>query len=263
MKTVKYKLGEKYPERGCALALGFFDGVHLGHRELLCRAVCAAKEKGTSSAVFTFSYGGGIKSGQAMIYSDKEREELFTSIGIDVCFVADFADLKDLSPERFVFETIVGDIGASTVFAGYNYRFGKNGAADATELSRLMTACGGEAVIFEPFTCEGRPVSSTRVRALLEGGEIEDANAMLGLPYFVRGAVEHGRGDGRGFGYPTVNISVGKERVRLKRGVYLTAVKIGDEVEIFYVSGSLKFKVLNIKETVKKDEAASLYEVIL
>ena len=231
MKTVKYKLGGSYNEhRGCTIALGFFDGVHLGHRVLLRQAVSEARKRGTSSAVFTFEYGGGIKSGRSMIYSEKEREELFSSIGIDVCFVADFSEIKDLAPEDFVNKTLAEDIGASFISVGYNYRFGKGGAGDAGMLSKLAAKHGCEVRIFDAYTLGGEPVSSTRVRALLENGEVEEANTMLGVPYFIFGTVEHGRGDGTRFGFPTVNTGVDDGRVRLLHGVYLTAVKIGEKL---------------------------------
>ncbi len=230
MRIVKYKLGVRLDERGCALALGFFDGVHLGHRLLLSHTVNEAKKRSVPSVVFTFSYGSGIKSESAMIYSEKERNILFESLGIDVCFVADFSDIRALSPRDFVSLTVIKDIGASVVSVGYDYRFGYRGAADAEIMRELLRSYGADAEIFDALTLDGAPVSSTRVRACLESGEIDKANQMLGVPYFVLGTVEHGRGDGGGFGYPTINISVDKSRSQLKHGVYLTVVKIGENL---------------------------------
>ncbi len=230
LKTVEYKLGEKYAERGCALALGFFDGVHKGHRELLAKTVAEARKRGVFSAVFTFRYGGGLKGGRNMIYSEREREELLSSLGIDVCFIADFSELKNMTPKDFVKKTVVGDIGAAFASVGYNYRFGRGGTGDARKLSELMRQEGAETFVFDAYTEGGEPVSSTRVRSSLESGRIEEANAMLGVPYFISGTVEHGRGDGKRFGFPTVNTAVEEGRVRLKSGVYLTAVKIGEKL---------------------------------
>ncbi len=230
LKTIEYKLGEKYSERPCALALGFFDGVHKGHRELLTKTVGEARNRGIASAVFTFRYGGGPKGGRNMIYSEREREELLSSLGIDVCFVADFSELKDMTPEDFVKKTVTGDIGAAFASVGYNYRFGKGGTGDARKLSELMRQEGAEALVFDAYTEGGEPVSSTRVRSLLEGGGLDEANAMLGVPYFISGTVEHGRGDGKRFGFPTVNTAVEDGRVHLPNGVYLTAVKIGEKL---------------------------------
>ncbi len=226
MKTIKYNLGEKYDTRECVVALGFFDGVHLGHRELLKFTVSEARRLGVASAVFTFAYGGGIKADSPKIYSDREREELFSSLGIDVCFVADFASLSGVCAEDFIRRCIREDIGAVCAVAGYNFRFGQGGLGDASQLSRLMEETGGRARIFEPFLADGSPVSSTRVRALMQEGRIEAASRLLGTPYFLVGRVEHGRADGRTLGFPTLNVSVSEQRSHLRQGVYLTSVEI-------------------------------------
>lgn len=230
MRTIEYKIGEKYSERGCALALGFFDGVHKGHREILKKTVSEARKRGVDAAVFTFRYGGGIKGDRNMIYSEGERRELFSSLGIDVCFIAEFSDLRGMTPEEFVKKTVIDDIGAAFVSVGYNYRFGKGGEGDAGKLSELMSKDGREVFVFDAYSEGGEPVSSTRVRALLECGRLDEANSMLGVPYFISGTVEHGRGDGKRFGFPTVNTAVEDGRVHLPNGVYLTAVKIGEKL---------------------------------
>ncbi len=230
MKTVKYRLGEAYGTRGCVLALGFFDGVHLGHRSLISSAAQEAKRLGVPSAVLTFAYGGGLKKDSAMIYSEKERELLLSAARIDICFVADFSELRALSPVDFVNRSVISDIGAAVAVAGYDYRFGYKGAGDAELLAELMELSGRRARISDAYMYGGEPVSSTRVRTSLENGDMEAANKMLGVPYFISGTVEHGRGDGRRFGFPTVNLSVSEDRARLMRGVYLTAVKIGEKL---------------------------------
>lgn len=229
MKTVRYKFGVSYGTCGCTVALGFFDGIHKGHRQLILSAVADAKKGGVPSAVFTFAHGE-IKADSPRIYSEEQRAELLTELGVDVCFVAEFSELCTLSPSDFVSKTIIRDIGAEVAVSGYNYRFGHRGAADAKRLCELMEQNSASALIFDELSFEGEPISSTRVRSCLEEGRIEDANAMLGAPYFVSGVVEHGRGDGKGFGFPTVNISALENGVRLRYGVYLTAVKIGEKL---------------------------------
>lgn len=230
MKRVKYRIGTRLQERGCVLALGFFDGVHRGHRELIEFAVCEAHRRGVPSCVFTFAYGGGIKADCPPIYSEVERDELFSSLGLDYVFVADFPELRDLSPEEFVKTVISDDLGAELAVVGYNYRFGHLGRGDAARLREIMRQSGGDAKVFDEFTLNGAVVSSTRIRELLEEGRVDLAHEMLSVPYFLTGHVEHGRADGRRFGYPTINVPARKNAIRLRRGVYLTAVVIGEKL---------------------------------
>lgn len=230
MRIIKYKLGDRYPVRGCALALGFFDGVHIGHRALLSYAVDEAHGRGAEAAVFTFAYKGGPKGERGMLYSEAERYELLEGLGIDVCFVADFPALRGLSPREFAERTVIADIGADAVAVGYNFKFGYKGSGDAHLLADIMREHGKGARIFDALTVGGEPVSSTRVRALLEEGRTEEAAAMLGAPYFISGTVEHGRGDGHRFGYPTLNLPISDERIKMRKGVYLTRVKIGEDL---------------------------------
>ena len=230
MKKTEYAPGKAYGTKGCVLALGFFDGVHEGHRALLRRTVAEAKRKGTPSAVFTFSYDGGIKSGAPRIYSEETRDMLFAELGIDVCIAADFSKVSSISAEDFVLRVIREEIGAEVVVAGYNYRFGYRGGGDARKLEELARSFGCEAVILDAYMLDAEPVSSTLVRALLANGDVFDAGRLLGKPYFLSGTVEHGRADGRKIGFPTINVPVSQKQARLKHGVYLTAVKIDEKL---------------------------------
>lgn len=230
MRKIKYTLGECMVPQGCVLALGFFDGVHLGHRELLEFTVDEAARRGLPSAVFTFSYGGGIKAGIQPIYTEQERELLLSSIGIEVLIEADFPSVKDVSPEQFIRETLLCDLRTEVAVVGYNYRFGAKGAGDAAFLRQAMEKRGGEVKVFDEFTCDGVAVSSTRIRGLLTSGDVKTAWCLLGLPYFLSGKVEHGRRDGTRFGYPTINVPARKGAVEIRKGVYLTAVKLGENL---------------------------------
>lgn len=230
MRIVKYKLGDRYTSRGCTLALGFFDGVHLGHRALISYAVSDAHARGAEAAVFTFAYRDGPKGCGEMLYSEEERLALIDALGVDVCFIADFPELRTLSPRAFVEDAVIGGMGADAVTAGYNFRFGYMGAGGAEQLAEIMREHGGRAKIFEPQTLGGAPISSTRIRGLLECGMTEAAGELLGVPYFLSGKVEHGRGDGRKFGYPTLNLPIADGRVKLRGGVYLTCVKMGEKL---------------------------------
>ena len=112
MTVYEYKLGNKLSTGECAVAIGFFDGVHLAHRELIAEAVAEAKRLGIKSGVVTFAASSGIKSGTPRIYSGEDRLALLESLGVDIAVVCDFAEIACMSGEEFVRDTLVRDIGA-------------------------------------------------------------------------------------------------------------------------------------------------------
>ena len=208
----------------CVLALGFFDGVHIAHRDLIKTARAIADERGIELGILTF--GGGIKAKTERIYSDAQKAEIFESLGADFTVIYDFSTIKDMSAEEFVKKILIEELCCSVAVAGYNFRFGKGALGDAEALARLMRECGSEAVIREEITDEGLPVSSTRIRDLLARGEMREAARLLGLPYYIKGRVEKGRGDGRALGFPTVNMALCSGGVPLRRGVYRSVTSI-------------------------------------
>lgn len=220
--------GEKIPE--CALALGFFDGVHIAHRELLSSARENGERLGLPFGVFTFSSEAQIKKSVSRLYSDTEKLSLFESLGVDIVIVADFSAIRDLSPESFVREVLVRDCGCRFCVAGFNFRFGRCACADAEELTRLMGELGYTALIRDELKRNGATVSTTLIRSYLSDGQLEEANALLGTPYFIKGKVSHGNSEGRRLGYPTVNIGVGEGGELLRLGVYRSATVVGDRL---------------------------------
>ena len=230
MTVYEYKLGEKLPVSKCAVAIGFFDGVHLAHRELIAEAVTEAARLGIKSGVVTFAARSGIKSGTPRIYSGEDRLALFEALGVDIVVVCNFAQIADMSGEEFVRDTLVGDIGAESVIAGYNFRFGKGASSDADALCEYMAKSGGRAIIKEPYLFRDAPLSSSVIRTYLAEGDVESANAALGTPFFITGGVCHGRGVGKNLGFPTVNLPHPPGRVKLKRGVYRCAALVDGEI---------------------------------
>ena len=139
MDIYGYIPGKKLGLGRLAVALGFFDGVHLAHRELISRTVAEAKLCGIKSAVFTFtSEGRELKSSAARIYSTEEKLDIISSLGVDVAIVADFGSVCSLSADEFISDVLIGDLDAQTVFAGYNFRFGRGASGDAAALLRGM-----------------------------------------------------------------------------------------------------------------------------
>ena len=213
--------------RGCAIALGFFDGVHLAHRELISRAQALARERNLLSAVFTFpSENEGIKSGAKRIYSTEQKLSILEELGVDICFVVRFSAVASLSPEEFITDILIGAFGAEEVVCGYNFRFGRGASGDADYLCRGLGERGVGCTVIEDFKLNGVSLSSTYIRELLSAGDTESAARALGLPYFIEGEVTHGDGRGRGLGIPTANLPLSFGGEALRRGVYAAAVSI-------------------------------------
>ena len=224
-----YDLNEKRASE-CVIALGFFDGVHLGHRELLEKArLCAGKSK-IPFGIFTFKSSDGIKRGAKRIYSDSTKASIFSSLGADFTVFADFPELSGLTAEQFVRDILVGKLNARVAVAGYNYRFGKGAEGDAKSLEKLMQANGKEALICDEFRLGGQIVSSTVIRDALDTGDIALANRLLGAPYNIFGKVTRGRGEGKRLGFPTINTHPSSDLLIPRRGVYHTAVRVGDKL---------------------------------
>lgn len=230
MNIYQYPQTEKLNIDGCVLALGFFDGVHYAHRDLFSTARRIADERGLAFGIFTFASDGNIKTGVRRLYDDREKAELFALCGADFTVYADFSKIAGLSPEEFVKKTLFSDLNCRVCVAGFNFKFGKGAAADSAELSQLMSEVGGEAIIRDEITDEGKTISATLIRGLIEDGKITEANRLLGSPYYIKGRVLHGRRDGRKMGFPTANIPIGEGKIIPKRGVYRTATVIGDRI---------------------------------
>lgn len=212
------------------IALGFFDGVHIGHRRLFDTARELAKKRGHTFTVFTFSSESkGLKRDAERLYSTAEKLSLISDAGADEAVVADFAFLRDLSAEEFVRGVLIGALGCSVAVTGRDFRFGKGALADTAVLKELLSAGGGEHVTVDDVALDGEKVSSTLIRSYLKT-DIKKANAMLGSPYFAEGEVTRGRGVGHALGFPTVNVSLVGAARELRRGVYASRVSVGTGV---------------------------------
>ena len=233
MRVIEYKYpSATLPSATRAIALGFFDGVHLGHRALLRECVEVARDEGLVPTVLTFpTEAMSIKSAAPRLYGTPEKLKLFEECGILQTIIVNFDSVAGLSPVDFVTRVLVGDLGARVALAGENFRFGHRAEGDADMLVRLMSASGGRAYIHKMEECtlpsgERVTVSSTLIRELLSRGMVEDANLLLGAPYRILGTVIRGNGMGTSLGFPTVNTDV-PEDSPLCRGVYRTELCVG------------------------------------
>jgi riboflavin kinase/FMN adenylyltransferase len=200
-----------------AVALGFFDGVHLGHRAVLA----AAQEQGLSPIAFTFSTALRAPGGKAggRIYTDKQRVQLLGECGVQTVVMPDFSEIADMAPEAFA-DFLCSGLRARLVACGEDYRFSAGARADALQLRRLCEERGCRVKIVLPVLAEGDRVSSTCIRQLLREGKIERANRLLGAPYRIEERVEHGRRLGRTLGFPTLNQPLPEEGALPLYGVY-------------------------------------------
>ena len=215
--------------RGCAVALGYFDGVHCGHRMVLGGAVRYADENNLAPAAFTFELPGNQTLKGGRILSPTQKHVRVASLGIQQYLEPPFEAFRDLSPEDFVEKVLVECFHAKAVFCGNNFTFGAR-AAGNVELLHALCEPRGIAVHIVPMAQYGaQAVSSTRIRAALEEGRLDDANAMLGAPYAIDWTVTHGKGVGTSrLGTPTVNQNYPPDALQPCAGVYLTRIHLQD-----------------------------------
>jgi len=223
--------------RAVVVALGNFDGVHLGHRAVLARAVEEARRLDGRVVAATFwphprsVIGRGEPPG-LLTTLEARREELLR-VGADEVRVIPFDEaLSKKSPEAFVGDVLVGEVGAAAVVVGENFRFGYKAAGDVGDLVRIMREHGGDAhaVGVHGGVHGGEEgISSTRIRTLLLEGGVAEAGELLGRPYAVRGEVVLGDRRGRTIGFPTANVRPDPAVVVPAKGVYACAVRVGED----------------------------------
>ncbi len=218
------------------VALGNFDGVHLGHQVVLRRAVEEGRRRGVRVVAATFDPHPravlGPRVQPKLLTTLELRREALLRYGADEVRAIRFdEEFSKKSPEEFVREVLVGEIGAVAVVVGENFRFGHRAAGDLEELERLMRSLGAEAYsVLVRSGDEKAGISSTRIRELVAGGEVEEAAKLLGRPYLLRGEVIVGDRRGRSIGFPTANVVPDPAVVVPPRGVYAGFVRVGEVV---------------------------------
>lgn len=224
--TTEFQLKNK-----SAVALGKFDGIHLGHRRLLER-VLEQKKRGLSTVVFTFDtsaasfFGGETKE----LSTREEKREAFARLGLDVLIEFPLnRETAATEPADFVADYLAGQMRTAYLCAGHDISFGKGGAGDYTLLAGLSEIYGYQVELIEKVRVDGEEVSSTRVRQAVRTGEMEKASAMLGAPYRVSGKVVHGRQLGRKLGMPTANLLPDERKLLPPNGVYYSRAKLGEK----------------------------------
>lgn len=211
-----------------AVALGFFDGLHKGHREVIKKAV---EYENLASTVFTFKHSPLLdlkKQAPARILTQKQKLKLISDLGVEYFLSVDFKNVMNLSAEEFVKEVLVDKLNAKSVYCGFNFKFGKNGIADSSYLKKLCNNYNIQVESISPVLYNKTIISSTLIRNLLESGDIETANQMLGRPFSFNFIVVHGKKLGRLLGAPTINQVFPDDFIKPKFGVYASLVKFDD-----------------------------------
>lgn len=207
------------PAAPLSLALGNFDGVHLGHRELLSKAKQAADNKGLLAAVWTFDRS---PSGAPEIMGARDKAELFAELGMRYLIRCSFEAVRGMEPALFVRQILVERLGVRIAICGFNHRFGYRGSGGPELLRREMEAAGGECITVGAVEFGGEAVSSSRIREALAEGDIPLANAMLARRFCLKSEVIHGNEIGRTLGFPTLNQRFAPGAAVPKKGVYIT-----------------------------------------
>lgn len=212
------------------VALGLFDGVHLGHAAVIKKACSLAKDMGATAAVFTFSADGDRptkKKNQGFIATETVKFGLFEKLGVSFAAAPKFEQIKNLSPKAFVKDILIDAMRAKAIVCGYDFHFGSGASASAEDLKSFAKEYGCEVtVIPAQKNSDGEAISSTGIRLLLEAGKIKEANALLGHCYQIDFEVESGRHLGSKLGFPTINQAYRCGYAVPKFGVYAAAALI-------------------------------------
>ncbi len=212
---------------GCAVALGNFDGIHIGHKAVLDETARFAGKGLTPTVMLFDEHSLKNMTGEAppMLIAEKERINRLTSKGFDYKKIS-FQKIKGYTPEEFVKEILIGEFNAQAVVCGFNYRFGTGASGNAQTLCELCKKYSIECVIVDEIELDGVGVSSTAIRNAVQAGDIGLVNKMLGRPFGFSSTVIDGDKRGRTWGLPTVNQKLPEGLVVPKFGVYEARVTV-------------------------------------
>ncbi len=247
------------PETPRALALGYFDGIHRGHRELINKLLQRAAERGLEADVFSFDrypkpvpVHAGLtatvpgrerpekmilqsplppaeKAFKGLLQTQEQRDEIFAAAGLDHLILQAFnRSFAGLSAEDFLNKILLEKLNVKVLVTGAGYRFARGQEGDAALLRRWAAEHEVELYLIPPIEAGGEVISSSRIRALVEEGKMEEAGALLGRPFSIPGIVIRGNALGRTVGMPTANMRIPFGMVIPKFGVYVTRTRVGE-----------------------------------
>jgi riboflavin kinase/FMN adenylyltransferase len=221
------------PEGPSVVTIGFFDGVHLGHQEVMRRTVEAAKERDALSVAVTFDRHPReiLTPGEEprLLTTVERKASLIQACGVDVLVVLEFTkEFSQISAEDFVRDVLAGGLHAMHARVGANFTFGHRAAGNVGTLREVGAPLGLTADEVELFTIEGRVVSSSSIREALAAGDLAWPRTALGRRYAVDGEVVSGAGRGKGLGYPTANLRTWPRLLLPGQGIYAGVAELDD-----------------------------------
>ena len=244
MKIIKWKFGDNTPkiDKNIAIAIGNFDGIHQGHVKLLETAKLQAHENNLDFGVVTFDphprdfFNSGNSSFKLL--DSWEKENLLTQIGVNYLIIIEFnEELKNCSANDFLSKILNDTFKVTKMFAGSNFRFGKNREGTIEGNRSFASKLGLEIIavdLKQTHSIKGKEleiISSQKIRKLIQDGQLDIANSLLGRNWCITGIVEKGKQQGREIGFPTANLNI-KNFLKPPLGVYVTRLKIIDHKEL-------------------------------
>jgi riboflavin kinase/FMN adenylyltransferase len=247
---------------GLHLALGYFDGVHLGHQGILGQTLSLSTQQGGEAGVLLLEPHPqkvlGMGMAPRVLNSLDEKIRLIQAFGDVHIFILDFdIEMAGLSPEAFVRDFLVGLFHVRTAVCGYNYHFGHRGQGDSAVLERLGAAHGFSCRVLPQITHQGDMVSSSAIRSLIDEGAMFEAYARLGHAHVFSGSVVGGKHIGGRLGFPTANLDIGSDKVWPAYGVYGGFLRDGE--------GRVFRGIVNagVRPTVDPDSSCPSFEAYL
>lgn len=216
------------------IALGSFDGVHVGHKKLIETVIKKAKELNCESMIYTFIEHPKkiLLPGHSpeMITDNEKRMHLTEKYGLDNLYFEDFKNIKDMDSHTFVREVLIKTFKVKCAVAGYNFRFGSGKDGDIKMLKTLGEKYGFDVCIIEPVVVKGNVVSSSLIRDMIKDGYVEQVKDYLGRYFSINGIVIHGKKNGEKIGTRTANVSANSDIVVPKHGVYHTNTIVNGKI---------------------------------
>lgn len=228
--------------KSTAVALGNFDGLHIGHKYLIEEMKKGAKKKNLTTCVFTFNNDTLVKfktnKSNNILTSNHQKISLIKDMGVDILYILDFNEsLMLMKPYEFIENILIEKLKAKLVVVGFDYRFGHKAQGDVELLKKAGKEYGFEVYVIEPITSDSKVISSSYIRDLISKGQIHEANILLGRPFTICGTVIKGKGRGKALGFATANLELSTDYQIPKLGVYKTYT---------YVNGKKYLSVTNI-----------------
>lgn len=214
------------------IALGNFDGIHLGHKSLINRTVEISQKFNIKPSILFFKNNSkNITLGQKeYITSPEDKIDIAQKNGIEIICLVEFdKSLMQLEAEEFLRDILIKRLNVKHIVVGKDYRFGKKAIGDISYLLENQKRFNYRVDILNLLKDHDKKINSTDIRQLIKNGRIKQANSLLGHPYMIRGKVVHGEKRGRNLGYPTANISLDFNYIIPKNGVYITAVIVDNK----------------------------------